>query len=287
MSEAKHFREHIRAYNNIFSFSSLGVKIDRSVWGPKGVHTFRVHGELCHLMGSLLPVPGTPAAFLQIYVFESDSSAEAARRLEILDYFRPDPSLVERLQTMLWEYNPICQTLKFAKECLSSNPSLAIDLTTIAPTTQPAFLSRLQAPDGNTHPQNPRTALNSITADVRRYNRSTSAEVAVLIEDEDLDMDTLSTRGRRKRDLILQARGTNQLQRTSELHSGYCAWRYPLVLPFGEQGWHEYMVRAVLSNSRRYNLQLYILERCKGGIAELFTGDLVNRTEESHSLWDC
>jgi hypothetical protein len=30
-----------------------------------------------------------------------------------------------------------------------------------------------------------------------------------------------------------------------------------------------------------------LVERCKGGIAELFTGDLVNRTEESHSLWDC
>jgi hypothetical protein len=29
------------------------------------------------------------------------------------------------------------------------------------------------------------------------------------------------------------------------------------------------------------------VERCKGGIAELFTKDLVNRTEESHSLWDC
>jgi hypothetical protein len=32
---------------------------------------------------------------------------------------------------------------------------------------------------------------------------------------------------------------------------------------------------------------LVVVERCKGGIAELFTGDLVNRTEESHSLWDC
>jgi hypothetical protein len=29
------------------------------------------------------------------------------------------------------------------------------------------------------------------------------------------------------------------------------------------------------------------VERCKGGIAELFTGDLVNRTEESKLLWDC
>jgi hypothetical protein len=30
-----------------------------------------------------------------------------------------------------------------------------------------------------------------------------------------------------------------------------------------------------------------VVERCKGRIAELVTGDLVNRTEESYSLWDC
>jgi hypothetical protein len=30
-----------------------------------------------------------------------------------------------------------------------------------------------------------------------------------------------------------------------------------------------------------------MMERCKGGIAELFTGDLFNRTEESKLLWDC
>jgi hypothetical protein len=252
-AEARHFREHIRAYNNI-SFSSLGVKIDCSVWGPKGIHTFRMRGELCHLMGSLLPEPGAPAAFLQIYMFESDSTAEAGRRLEILDSFRPNPSLVNRLQAMLWEHNPICQTLRFAKERLASNPSLAIDLTTIAPLTQPTSLRRQTSSslNGDTPQLHPNVAVNSITADVRRYNRPTSAEVAVLIEDDSsLDMDTLSTRGRRKRDLILQTRSSGQLQRTSELHSGYGAWRYPLLFPFGEQGWHEHMVRAVPSNSTR------------------------------------
>jgi hypothetical protein len=30
-----------------------------------------------------------------------------------------------------------------------------------------------------------------------------------------------------------------------------------------------------------------VVERYKGRIAELVTGDLVNRTEESYSLWDC
>ena len=48
------FRRNIRNYNNAFAFSSLGVKRDLSVYGPKGVYTFRIQGQLCHLMGSLL-----------------------------------------------------------------------------------------------------------------------------------------------------------------------------------------------------------------------------------------
>jgi hypothetical protein len=49
------FLENIRSYNNTFSFTSLGVQLDRSVMGPMSVYTFQIHGELFHLMGSLLP----------------------------------------------------------------------------------------------------------------------------------------------------------------------------------------------------------------------------------------
>jgi hypothetical protein len=34
------FHVNIRNYNNALAFTSLGVAVDHSVWGPKGIHTF-------------------------------------------------------------------------------------------------------------------------------------------------------------------------------------------------------------------------------------------------------
>jgi len=66
--------------------------------------------------------------------------------------------------------------------------------------------------------------------DQRRYNRPTASEVAVIIPgtgEEQVD----------RRDIILQSR-SGQFKRISELHSAYCALRYPLLFPNGQQGWH-------------------------------------------------
>jgi hypothetical protein len=65
-AEAKEFRENIRNYNNAFAFSSLGVKIDSSVYGMNGVFTFRIQGELCHQISSLLPRIGEQPKFAQL-----------------------------------------------------------------------------------------------------------------------------------------------------------------------------------------------------------------------------
>ena len=40
-----------------------------------------------------------------------------------------------------------------------------------------------------------------------------------------------------KRDIVVQKRDRS-LQRVSQLHSSYCALRYPLLFTHGEQGWH-------------------------------------------------
>src|SRR5947199_10681411 len=66
--------------------------------------------------------------------------------------------------------------------------------------------------------------------DHRRYNRPTASEVAIILPgtgEEQVD----------RRDIILQAR-SGPFKRISELHSAYCALRYPLLFPNGQQGWH-------------------------------------------------
>lgn len=62
--------------------------------------------------------------------------------------------------------------------------------------------------------------------DGRRYNLPTASEVAAIIVG-DIDAD--------KRDIILERR-SGALKRINELHPSYLALQYPLLFPFGEDG---------------------------------------------------
>src|SRR5436190_19564837 len=91
---AKQFKENSRNYNNGLSFSSVGFTMDPSVYGPQGVYTFRIQGELYHLMGSLLPADGQDPAFAQIYIYDSNQEyhvdirlAYTYNRLDCATYF--------------------------------------------------------------------------------------------------------------------------------------------------------------------------------------------------------
>ena len=67
--QAKDFRANIVQYNAALAFTSLGVKVDRSVLGH-GPPVFRIHGELRHLSGSLLPEETAPPFYSQLYIYD-------------------------------------------------------------------------------------------------------------------------------------------------------------------------------------------------------------------------
>ena len=198
---ALQFRHNIRNYNNALAFSSLGVKRDMSVYGPQGVYTFRIQGQLCHLIGSLLPSPGTPPAFSQIYIYYSDPMEQAQYRLSH-HHGLLDVNIVLSLQAMLHQYNPYITIFLTAQERLNQNANISLRLKLV---DLPHY-------------------------DSRQYNRPTANEIAVIMVGSGEEQ----TVGR---DIILQAR-SNRLQRIKETHSSYNPLRYPLLFPFGEQGWH-------------------------------------------------
>ncbi|RIB25117.1 hypothetical protein C2G38_1892617, partial [Gigaspora rosea] len=64
------FCNNIRAYNSIFAFTSMGVRLDdRLANGKNGIYTFRVQGGIYHSIGSLYPHDGAPK-FLQLYIYD-------------------------------------------------------------------------------------------------------------------------------------------------------------------------------------------------------------------------
>lgn len=82
--KSKHFLENIRAYNTMFSFTSMGGKVDRTVTDARGPYSFRLYGENYHLLGSLLPVEGQPPKFAQLYIYDTEN--EIQNRLSAVRY---------------------------------------------------------------------------------------------------------------------------------------------------------------------------------------------------------
>ncbi|XP_074305872.1 uncharacterized protein LOC141641094 [Silene latifolia] len=196
------FIENIRAYNAMFSFTSMGGKIDHSVNQGRGPYTFRMRGQNIHRIRSLLPSAGTMPKFCQLYIYDTEEEVE--NRKTALSQNTPnrfDDDLIESLQKMVDEKNPVAKNFRMARDRLSSNEDVEVSIR---------LISRRDT-------------------DERTYNCPTASEVAALIEgDLDPNMD--------KRDIIVQ-KSCGRLQRISELHPSYMALKYPLLFPCGEDGY--------------------------------------------------
>jgi hypothetical protein len=83
--------------------------------------------------------------------------------------------------------------------------------------------------DGNVHDFKLKL-ISERRSDGRIYNQPTVSEVAALIV---WDVDYAEAR-----DIILHQRG-GQLQRINEFHPSYLSYQYPLIFPFGEDGYRD------------------------------------------------
>ncbi|KAL7145491.1 hypothetical protein ABFS83_07G088000 [Erythranthe nasuta] len=141
----------------MFSFTSLGGKVQTSINNGSGPYTFLLHGQNYHLLGSLLPEEGTRPKFAQLYIFDTEN--EIQNRIDAV-------RLVKSRNT-----------------------------------------------DGMT------------------YNLPYASEIAGLIVG---DFDTQEG----VRDIVVETR-SNKLQRISELHPLYLPLQYPLLFPYGEDGYRD------------------------------------------------
>lgn len=79
---SKHFRDNIRPLNMMFSFTSLGGKIDNSINRGNGPKIFKLHGENYHLIGSVKPKGNEKAKFSQLYIHDTEN--EVRNRISAL-----------------------------------------------------------------------------------------------------------------------------------------------------------------------------------------------------------
>ena len=224
--EAKQFRSNIVQYNAALAFTSLGVKIDHSI-NSRGPPVFRIHGELRHLSGSLLPQESHRPSYSQLYIYDPhEAFQQRVFRNENLSL-----NTMRVLQGVIHDHNPYASIYQHAFEVLQIYDA-------------PDYTVKLCVVPGH---------------DPRRYNLPTADEVGVILpEGYNFQGDS--------RDIILHLRpqtffssSDNQnhlrLECISEGHAAYAPLHYILFFPYGEPGW--YYEFHVAGNHRRVTLLQY------------------------------
>jgi len=117
-SLSAHFFDSIRYYNSMFAITSMGVRVIDSINDGRGPYVFKISGQLCHRIGSLLPREGHRPEYAQLYIF--DTSNEIRNRMNITSYtassFSPNPNIVAALIDMFNAHNPIVQLFRAARD---------------------------------------------------------------------------------------------------------------------------------------------------------------------------
>lgn len=197
--QAEQFRQHICQYNAALAFTSLGVEVDNSVnQGGGGPPTFRIHGELCHRLGSLFPHRGDQPVYTQLYIYDPCEALDCQMQRNAT----LDPIIMECLQGLILTNHHWAHIFKHAMEVFEDNgcEDVSIQLTT------------------------------NNNCDQRCWNLPTADEVAVIIPGD-------GTQSHGRRDIVLHCRD-GPLCRISNGSPMYECLQYPFLFICGEDGYH-------------------------------------------------
>ncbi|KAL7094727.1 hypothetical protein ACP275_11G121900 [Erythranthe tilingii] len=204
-ARSKYFLDNIRSFNMMFSFTSLGGRIDNSLNDGNAPPTFIMCGENYHRIGSLVPMQGSTPKFSQLYIF--DTQNEVTNRMQVVRLESGSSvlrnSIVSDIKDMLDQNNPYAQAYRMARDRFENTDIHNVRLRLIGKRDR----------------------------DGRRYNLPCISEVAALIVG---DFDSADG----ERDIIVETQ-SGLLRRISLLSPAYLPLQYPLLFPRGEDGYRE------------------------------------------------
>ncbi|XP_071739292.1 uncharacterized protein [Rutidosis leptorrhynchoides] len=193
-----HFMNNIRAYNQMFSMTSLGAQIDESVNTGNGPYVFKISGQIYHWIGSLCPADGDAPRFLQLYIYDTEHAVTNRMR-----HFGGDngggevlAEIVAELIEMLNKHNKLVQLFRTARDKLIDNEV-------------PPFRIRLFNAPGQ-----------------RQYDLPTSDSIGAIVFDS-------GPKSVGDYDVIIEQKG-GLPQRINKLHQHYMSLQYPLLFIYGE-----------------------------------------------------
>ncbi|CAN1326876.1 ATP-dependent DNA helicase PIF1 [Linum perenne] len=200
---SRHYQKHIRSYNAAFSWTSFGAKLNPHLLHSRGPYSLVLCGENYHYMGSILPVEGARPRYSQLYVFDPASEVED-RLSNVSSTTRTlNAQLMSDLQDMLDEHNVLTQSFRRVRDALRQPNSESLRLR----------ISGTRVPND------------------RRYELPSGTDLAGLIPG-DFEPD------HEERDIIVNNRSTG-LTRITSLNPLFDSLHFPLLFPYGNDGFHE------------------------------------------------
>ncbi|KAF7827232.1 AT hook motif-containing protein, putative, expressed [Senna tora] len=114
----------------MFSFTSMGGKVDHTVTGTPGPFSFKIGGQNYHLIGSLLPLDGVKPKFAQLYIYDTEN--EVRNMMSAFSTAQNDDGLnsqiVLKLKDMLDQYNPFVKSVRMAADQVRSSHGCDVQL---------------------------------------------------------------------------------------------------------------------------------------------------------------
>ncbi|XP_038685799.1 uncharacterized protein LOC119985580 [Tripterygium wilfordii] len=243
---SKLFRDNLRMYNSMFAFTSTGGKIDKEINRGQGPYVFKINGQNHPLIGSLLPLDGQRPQFAQLYVYDTEN--EVSNRVAALSRSALNVAvqndIVSQLIQMFDQVNHLVKAFRMARDRIHSGDERTFSL---------CLSSRRHG-------------------DSSQYNAPTLPEMAGLIVGDIGSTDE-------GRDIIVDQQGQG-LKRINDLHPSFMAMQYPILFPFGEDGYRLNIPYQHNGNSpklkrgyvTRREFYAYMLQQRKNGGGLLISG---------------
>uniref|UniRef100_A0A2N9G847 Helitron helicase-like domain-containing protein n=1 Tax=Fagus sylvatica TaxID=28930 RepID=A0A2N9G847_FAGSY len=180
----------------------MGGNVDGNINDGKGPYIFRLNGQNHHKIGSLLPIDGHNPRFAQLYIFDTEN--EVKNRISVMNRSSKhngiDKDVLQALVQMLDENNILVQSFRMARDRFQGSQVRDFKLRLIG----------------------------TRSTDGREHNLPSASEIAAIIIG---DFDPESG----YRDIIVESK-EGHLKRINELHPSFMPMQYPLLFPYGEDG---------------------------------------------------
>ncbi|GJV76883.1 DNA helicase [Tanacetum coccineum] len=218
----RRFMENIRAYNQMFSMTSFGARVEDSINNGRAPYVFKISGEVYHWIGSLCPNEGDPPRFLQLYIYDTKNEvANRMRHFGGIGSGNLEEAIVEGLINFLDEHNELVRLFRTTRDKCAGQ-------------FVPDFKLRLYSVVG-----------------AREYDLPTSETLGGIVFQNGQDTET-------DYDVIIQSRG-GPPQRINKLHPSYMSLQFPLLFIFGQPGFHKDIKQSGRRETKRVSMNMFYM----------------------------